>query len=471
MKKFLNKVSVLMMGCVMAMMATACHTGGDDVTTTKVTPTVKNSLRGIILDQDGAILTGATVKINGKTVSVTGNTFESLGLNNGSYKIEVSLAGYKSAEETITLSTSTEIIDGEAVVVGQNAENIFYLIRDERKTVNFGLAGDEETVTLETSTQDDGTGKIVGNTQEPENESLNTEIVVTASVPGMDADQVKKVEEQLPAGIDIQSLSFLLTNLGSLNDATKKNATRTLIVAGEALPNNYTFFAGVQLVPTYTIDFSSIPGFTFSINIDLPGDVKDAIKLYRNMGSGWTEVTKETTGNGITSVDFSKESRITVNLNKLEFQSFAIGVQIDQTDESADVYPFTTEARVNNTSSPMLIKSLPYTAKTPGIVLTNLTTGAMVDYLRKIILRYYRIRAIYEAKDEDRVYDFTTNNSSGYSLPAGGELYLTGYQNVKTSVFSIINGTSSFKAEQYGDMFVYPYALIPTPVHSGGSND
>ena len=41
MKKFLNKVSVLMMGCVMAMMATACHTGGDDVTTTKVTPTVK----------------------------------------------------------------------------------------------------------------------------------------------------------------------------------------------------------------------------------------------------------------------------------------------------------------------------------------------------------------------------------------------------------------------------------------------
>ena len=30
MKKFFNKFSVLALGCVMAMMATACHTGGDD---------------------------------------------------------------------------------------------------------------------------------------------------------------------------------------------------------------------------------------------------------------------------------------------------------------------------------------------------------------------------------------------------------------------------------------------------------
>ena len=172
MKKFINKVSVLMMGCMIAFMATACHTGGDDDSTQKVTPTPKNSLRGVILDQNGATLTGATVKINNKTVNINGNTFESTGLGNGNYKVEVTKAGYKGAEETITLSTSSQVVDNEVVLVGQDVESTFYLIKEETETINLGAEGDEKSVTLETSTQDDGTGKIVGNTQDPKFVSL-----------------------------------------------------------------------------------------------------------------------------------------------------------------------------------------------------------------------------------------------------------------------------------------------------------
>lgn len=470
MKKFFNKFSVLALGCVMAMMATACHTGGDDGdSTSKVTPAVKNTLRGTIVDQDGAALMGATIKLNGKSVVVNGNTFEATGLKNGNYVVQVTATGYKKAEETVTLSTSTKVVEGETVVVGQDVTTVIYLTKDEKRTVNFGVGGDSESIVLETSKQNDGTGHIVGNTQDPNNQSLNSEIVVTATVPAMSSSEVKTFEDLLPAGMKIDDFYFNLTNLGSLDEAT---TTRSVVVAGDALPGNFTFFTGMSLIPIVPIDFSALaPAFTINIAIALPGDVKNVIKLYRNTGSGWNEITSSTKGNGISSVDFSASNMIVVKLSKLETMSFALGVQIDQSNPTTSMETFVSGPRVNSGVSPIVVKDLSYYVKTPGLVLTNLTQGAMVDYLRKIVLRYYSLQIIDEAKDVTLYYDFTTNGTGGYSLPANGQLFLAGFQEVTSSVYSVVNGTSSFRADEYGDVAVYPYAIIPTPVHGGGSND
>ena len=470
MKKFFNKVSVLAMGCVMAMMATACHTGGDDSSSTsKVTPAVKNTLRGAIVDQDGAALMGAAIKINGKSVVVNGNTFEATGLKNGNYVVQVSATGYKKAEKTVTLSTSTKVVEGEMVVVGQDVETVIYLTKDEKRTVNFGVGGDSGSIVLETSKQNDGTGNIVGNTQDPNNQSLNSEVVVTATVPAMSSSEIDAFESLLPAGMKIDDFSFNFTNLESLEEAT---TTRSVVVAGDALPGNFTFFTGLSLIPIVPIDFSALaPAFTVNIAIVLPNDVKNVIKLYRNTGNGWNEITSSTTGNGISSVDFSASNMIIVKLSKLETMSFALGVQIDQSNPTTSMETFISGPRVNSGVSPIVVKDLSYVVKTPGLVLTNLTQGAMVDYLRKIVLRYYTLQAMDTPKDETRYYDFTTNGTGGYSLPANGQLFLAGFQEVTSSVYSVVNGTSSFRADEYGDVAVYPYAIIPTPVHGGGSND
>ena len=469
MKKFFNKVSVLALGCVMAMMATACHTGGDDDSTSKVTPAVKNTLRGTIVDQDGAALMGAAIKVNGKSVVVNGNTFEATGLKNGNYVIQVSATGYKKAEKTVTLSTSTKVVEGETVVVGQDVATVIYLTKDEKRTVNFGVGGDSESIVLETSKQNDGTGHVVGNTQDPNNQSLNSEISVEATVPAMTSSQIETFESLLPAGLKIEDFNFSMTNLASLDEAT---TTRSVVVAGDALPGNFTFFTGSTLIPLVPIDFSALaPLFTIDITFVLPGDVKNVIKLYRNTGNGWNELTSSTTGNGISSVDFSASNKIVVKLSKLETMSFALGIQIDQSNPTTNMETFVSGPRVNSGVSPIVVKDLSYVVKAPGLVLTNLTQGAMVDYLRKIVLRYYTLQAMDTPKDETRYYDFTTNGTGGYSLPADGQLFLAGFQEVTSSIYSVVNGTSSFRADEYGDVFVYPYAIIPTPVHGGGSND
>lgn len=470
MKKFFNKFSVLALGCVMAMMATACHTGGDDGdSTSKVTPAVKNTLRGTIVDQDGAALMGATIKLNGKSVVVNGNTFEATGLKNGNYVVQVTATGYKKAEETVTLSTSTKVVEGETVVVGQDVATVIYLTKDEKRKVNFGVGGDSESIVLETSKQNDGTGHIVGNTQDPNNQSLNSEIVVTATVPAMSSSEVKTFEDLLPAGMKIDDFYFNLTNLGSLDEAT---TTRSVVVAGDALPGNFTFFTGMSLIPIVPIDFSALaPAFTINITIVLPGDVKNVIKLYRNTGSGWNEITSSTKGNGISSVDFSASNMIVVKLSKLETMSFALGVQIDQSNPTTNIETFVSGPRVNSSSAPIVVKDLSYVAKSPGLVLTNITNGSMVDYLRKLVLKYYGLQTVNEVKEVTLYYDFSTNGTGGYSLAANGQLFLAGFQVLTSSVFSVVNGTSSFKADEYGDVMVYPYAIIPTPVHGGGSND
>lgn len=469
MKQFFNKVSVLALGFAMAFVATACHTGSGDeeIPTTKIAPVVKNAIRGTILDQDGDNLAGATVKINGKSIAVNGNTFDATGLNNGTYKIEVTRNGYKKVEKSVSVSTSTQVIDGESVVVGQDVAKVFYLFKDETRTFKIGYS-ETESIVLETSRQDDGTGKIVGNTRDPQNASLNTQIVATATTPTLTAEQVKELEKQLPAGKTINDVYFTLTNLTSLEEA---NITRTIIVAGEALPGNYTFFTGINIGVPFSFGFGD-DDLTTDFTFTLPDDVKDCVKLFRNYGSGWSEVTSSTTGHGIKSVDFSSPNRITIKMSTMEAQALALGTQIDQTTPTYSMLPFTSGPRVNPSASPLIIKDLSYVVKKAGIILTNRTSDAMIDYLRKIILRYYNLRAVDEAQDETRYYDFTDGGTrAGFSLAGGGQLFLVGFQTVTTSIISVVNGNSSFQVDEYGDVIVYPYAIVPTPSHGGGSND
>ena len=468
MKKFFSKASLMLMALALVVGVTSCNSY--DVTETKeVKAPVKNSLRGVILDQDGMDVAGATVTVNGTPVTVTGNTFESLGLDNGSYTIVVKAAGYKDSEpKTVTLSTSKKTIDGKTVTVGQDEQCAIYLVKDATSLVKFGAGGDTQSIVLETSQQNDGTGNIVGNTQDPSDATLNSEITTTAETPGLTASEVTKVEQQMPSGKTITDLSFTLTNLNSLADATR--ATRAIIVAGEALPGKYTFFTGVRLDTEFTIDFSTInPNLTVDVSFEMPNDVKDLIKVYRNVGSGWTEINSSSTGNGIKSVSYDEDGKIVVHLNVLKKQAFAIGVLIDRSEETSSTETFTAGPLMNTTPNDMTVTSMNYKVKSKGVVITNLTKGSMVDYLRKIIVRYYNLRAISEAEDETLTYVF----NPAYSLVSNGQLFLTGMQNLTSSVFKVANGTSSFKVEHYGAVFVYPYAIVPDvpSVHGGGSND
>ena len=471
MKHFFSKASVMLIVFALAVVATSCNSYSDEQqTTTKETITVKNTLRGVILDQNGAALTGATVTINGKSVAVTGNTFGPLVYNDGTYTVVAKAAGYKDSEpKDVALAKQTQLVDGELALVGQDVECVIYMYKEETKTVNIGSTADSQTVTIETSTQDDGTGNTVGNTQDPTDVTLNSEITVTGEVPALDATQVSAVETQLPSGTTIDDVSFTLTNLTSLAEA-RRGATRSIIVAGEALPDNFTFFTGVKLTTTQKVNFSSL-GITVDVTIELPKDVKDVVKLYRLVGtaSTWTEVTASTTGNGIAVADFSGNDKIVIKLNVLENQSFALGAQIDQSETASSTEAIVASPVVNNGATPVAVANIDYKAKEKGVVLKNLTKGSMVDYLRKMVLRYYGIRSIYEAKETTFTYNFTP----AYSLAANGQLYLAGFQNVETSVFKIANGTSSFQAQEYGDVFVYPYAIVPEVPnqHGGGSND
>lgn len=468
MKKFFCKASAMLMVATLAVVSVSCNSYEDEQPTTKESVAVKNSLRGVVLDQDGAVLTDASVTINGRSVAVTGNTFESLGLSDGTYTVVVKKAGYKDSEpKVVTLASSTQVVDGESVVVGQDATCVIYLFKEESATVKIGLAGDEETITIETSTQDDGTGAIVGNTQDPTDASLNTEITVTAETPAVTSTDLAGITSQLPAGFSLDNLSFKLTNMASLREAR----TKAIIIAGESLPGNYTFFTGCNLETNapVPVDFSGIAGFAIDVTLSLPQDVKSAVKLYRNVGASteWKELTSASTGEGIVSVDFSASNKIVVKLNILENQSFALGVQIDQSETTTTAEAITATPVVNNSASTINVPTMNYTAKSRGVVLKNLTQGSMVDYLRKVVLRYYSIRAIYEAKSETFAYPVA------YKLVPNGTLYLAGFQNVETSVFKIANGTSSFQAQEYGDVMAYPYAIVPdVPVqHGGGSND
>ena len=468
MKQLLNKAFVMLAVCALAVASTSCNSydGDEAQQTTKTTITAKNSLRGVILDQNGAALTGATVKVNGSAVAVTGNSFEKTGLNDGTFTVVVKAAGYKDGEKVITLAKSTETINGESVVVGQDATFAIYLYKKETPVVvqvgsATGTSATNETITLETSSQNDGTGSIVASTTNTTGVESTITVNVTTPALTLTPAEVTAVTAQIPSG-DINDLNYTIENLNSLDEATK--ATRIAIIAGDALPNNHTFFTGVKLQTTQDIDFSTIlPNFTIDITIDAQDDAtRDALKLFRSFdGITWTEVTA--TGDGIKVLD-KQDGKYIIKLNRLKKQSFALGVQIDEST-STSVLPIVATPVQNNSASAVSYPNMSYTAKKRGTVITNNGSIALVDYLRKIILRYKSINAVKSVEDETGTYTF----SPAYKLAAGGQLFLAGYQDVETAVYSA--GNVSIQIQNYGDVHVYPYAVVPEVTHSGGSND
>lgn len=475
-------MTVLMAVSMLSASFVSCHTGSD-ADTQKQTVTVapaRHSIKGLVFDQDGRVLTGVTVTINGVVVPMNGNAFELSGLSDGKYIVSASKAGYKSSDASSAsydMRATYELVNGQQIPVSQDVECVLYLIKEESALITFGPTGASDHIVLESSTQDlYGNGdQIVGNTQDPSDPSLNSEVGVTAEVPGLTTAEATQILNQLPAGTTLNDVKFWLRNLTSLADALNKpSKTRAIVIAGEELPGQHTFFTGVKLETLYPVDFSLVAGssVTVDITLDMADDVKKATQLYRSMGDGtWTEISATTKADGIASVDYSQSGKVIIKLYKLENQSFALGAIIDKTDEVSETDPIQSEPIVNNTSSDMTVRGIDYTAMSTGIVLTNLTRGSMVDYLRKIVMRHYKVRAIEQAAPVKKTYTFTPV----YTLPADGTLYLQGHQQKTVSVYSIYNGTSSFRAEEFGEVFVSPYALVtsteePTH-HMGGSND
>lgn len=464
MKQLFNKAFVMLAVCALAVAATSCNAydAGTAPETSKTTITVKNSLRGTILDQDGAAVTGASVTINGAAVAVSSNSFEKTGLNDGTYTIVVKKAGFKDSEpKVVTLAKSTEIVNGESTVVGQDATCVIYLNKDNSATSGAlsGAAGTSETIDLETSVQDDGTGVVNSTTGATVNK-----ITVNVTTPTLTPAEVATVNTsgQLPAGTTVDDITYTITNLNSPDDAS-----RSTIVAGEALPGNYTFLTGAKLITAVDVDFAAmgLTSYTVDVTIDLgDNDMKNGIALFRYLGGSWTQVTANDTD---MSFDNSQDSKLIVKLSRLRAQSFAIGIQIDEAVTGATNIPVVATPVVNSNAAAMSVPSMNYTAKEKGVVISNQANTAMVDFLRKAVLRYKGLTAVSSVNDEAMTYTF----SPAYSLPVGGTLYLAGYQEVEAATYKVNGSTAAIAITKYGDTKVAPFAVVPVTEHSGGSND
>ena len=124
MKNFFRRATILTLGMGLALTFTACHHPGDEDNTQIVVGNVTNTLRGLIFDQDGAALSGATVTINGNSTAVTGNEFgPRTGLADGTYTVVVKKNGYKDVVKDVTLAATIE--NGQKY--GQDAVESFYL--------------------------------------------------------------------------------------------------------------------------------------------------------------------------------------------------------------------------------------------------------------------------------------------------------------------------------------------------------
>ena len=465
MKQLFNKAFVMLAVCALAVAATSCNAydAGSAPETSKTTITVKNSLRGTILDQDGAPVTGASVTIDGKAVAVSSNSFEKTGLNDGTYTIVVKKAGFKDSEpKVVTLAKSTEIVNGESTVVGQDATCVIYLNKDNSVTTSAfsGTSGTSKTIDLETSTQDDGTGVVNSTTGATVNK-----ITVNVTTPNIAAADVPTINGQLPAGTTVSDITYTITNLNSPDEAS-----RSTIVAGEALPGNYTFLTGAKLITTADINFAAIPGlgsYKVNITIDLgDNDMKNGIGLFRYLGGSWTQVTASDSDTEMT-FDDTQDSKLIISLSWLRAQSFAIGIQIDEAVTGATNIPVVATPVVNSNAAAMSVPSMNYTAKERGVVITNKDNTAMVDFLRKAVLRYKGLTAVSSVNDEAMTYTF----SPAYSLPVGGTLYLAGYQEVETATYKVNGSNAAIAITKYGDTKVAPFAVVPVTEHSGGSND
>lgn len=485
MKRMIRKTAVLSLGmtAIFALASCECdcelNRGGKD-NTEVVTVNGKNTLSGVILDENGAVLTGVTITVNGQKVTVTGNSFEMTGLDDGTYEIVVKKDGYKDYVTKVTLSSTTQTVEGKTAKAGQDEKLTLYLIKELEMLFQLGGTAQEQEIVLENSRQDDGTGNIVSNTQDPSNDALYSEVTATCELPGLTADQLTTVGEQLASqGIDLSKFSFSITNVASLaevEDASGARATRAIVTPGDVLPGNYTLFTGVQIVDPAVVDFTFIPNYTVDLTFDLPdNNVKGAIKLFRyvnsNATAGWTEATSATTGGGVLAIDFTQDKKIVVKLNVLEPQAFVLGIQVDRTFNNTTSGEIVYTPVTNNTSSAMVVRSMNYQART-GLILKNNTQGPLTDYLRKMVLRFYQITAV----KEPQLVTYTYRVTPPYSLPATGLLHLSASQQVSDETFSVLNGTSSFTAQRFGSVYVVHYAVVPqgtpvVPTHNGGSND
>lgn len=481
MKNLIRKTAVLSLGMTAIFALSSCdcdceiNSGGN---TEVVTVEGKNSLSGDILDQDGAALTGVTITVNGKTVTPTGNSFEMTDLDDGTYEVVIKKDGYKDYVTTVTLTSTTQTVEGKTVKAGQDEKMSFYMTKEVVELFTLGGTAQEKEIVLETSKQDDGTGNVVSNTQDPSNSSLYSEVTASCEVPALTAEQLTTIGDQLATqGLDLSQFTFSLTNVSSLSDvenASAARATRAVVTPGDPLPNNNTLFTGLTVDVDGVVDFSFIPGYTIEVTFDLPdNNVKGALTVFRQVASkataGWTQVTSTTTGDGIVAVDFSQDKKIVIKLNILQTQTFVLGIQIDRVFNSTVSGNIEYTPVTNNTNSPMVVRTMNYQLRT-GLVLQNNTQGPLTDFLRKMVFRFYKMKTV---KDPVLVTQ-TYRVLPPYSLPATGTLHLAGVQQVTNETFSVTNGTSSFTAIRYGSASLVHYAIVPpgtVPTHVGGGSD
>lgn len=470
MKKFITKSLILLFGLGIAVSFSACHTGeggSGQKQEEKVLP--KHSISGLILKADGTPLNGATVKINGVNVSVTGNTFTYANLSDGDYTIVVECNNYKSAEETVTLALQT-VNDN---VVAEAVEKTFYLAKNvESDAVSFGgeaQTGDE--ITIETTSHSDDDGEDVSSTDE--NINVNAQ---TPAITGDDYTDInQQITEQSQGQETIEDFEITLTNITCLEDAqavarANRIAESRKTRATTTMPNGNELLAGVAVnAGPYIIEMPE--GLTFDVVITMPDDVKSAIQLFRTYtGDSWSRVDMNNPEDGIQSIDATQANKIVIKLNTIRTQSFGFGVRVNEEDGKSSQISITATPYTNNTASTVKLSSMTYKMLS-GVVLKNNqnSASALTDFLRKMMIRKYGTRIVKSAKEVTKTYIFTPAES----IHPYGTMYLQGWQTVSEKKYSIIDSNAGFTATEYGDAVVFPYQIWTEiePTHGGGSND
>jgi len=493
MKKLIKSAAILAFGFGMAVSFSSCHNGSGDSSTVERTTQIKpkHSIAIVVLDGEGKALNDATVTFmrtgsNPSIATLTGtNTRSYTNLDDGQYTIVVTKNGYKEGSEVFTLAVKNQTVDGKTVPVGQNIEQTFYLIKEEstNKMKLGGSAQLSDEITIETTKQDDGTGTIVNTTDENNQGAEAQTITVSFETPEIVGDKDdestdlgyinKQIKDQSAAqgeDNDVDDFEVYLTNVTSLEDAkavarinrvaTARNATR----ATTALPGGYELLAGVGVNALYYN--ITLPGTSlYPVIIKLPdNDCKNAIRLYRYItGDNWVPMTAT---DGIASIDLSQDKKVVIYMSRIQTQSFAVGVKINESTE-LNYEPVVGSEVENPNGSAMAVSSMTYTAKN-GVVLYNIVNSSLTDFLRKIVLRKYGTRVVRTPEEVQKTYTFTP----AYQLPAYGTLYLVGVQEVKTVNYTIENATAAFRSTEYGNSMLNPYAVYPLPIdeHTGGSN-
>lgn len=470
MKKLLIKALVLVFGLGVTTTFTACHTGeNSSEVVTNVTP--KHSISGTILKADGTVLTGATVKINNSNVAVSGNTFSRDGLADGTYTVEISCAGYKTVSESVDLALETV----KGTTVAKNVSKTYYLATDVTTTgVAFGSTQAQDQITIETTKHTDADGADANDT-EGKIEVLAETPVITGAATDASTDLGninKQIQDQSNGTEDVTNFKVTLTNITSLEDAqavakANKVATSRMTRATTAMPDENELLVGVAVnAGPYVINMPS--GKTFTVTIKMPNDVKQAISLFRTFkGDSWTKIDMTNpNADGIKSIDIQTEGVIKIELTKIQTQSFGFGVVVGESSTEPRWDDVVVDPIVNGPAA-RSISSMPYTINT-GVVLTQSQPSSLTDFLRKIVIRKYGTRIVKTPKPVEKKYVF----SPAYQMHANGTLYLTGWQEVVETTYSVKNTNASFTATEYGDAFFAPYEIWEEVeiVHGGGSN-